>query len=242
MLVGVCTYNEAANIEPMLQRLRAALPTADLLVVDDNSPDGTAERVRSFAAGDDRLRLIVRENQRGLGGAIRLALETAVDSGYDYFLNLDGDLSHDPDQLPELLRSAQDAPEVDVVIGSRYQPGGSIQGWPLRRKLMSRLVNRFATLCLGLPVQDCSGSMRCYRVDALRSLDLSKVESNGYAFLEELLVHLHRRGARMVEVPITFTERKHGHSKLTLREASQSALKMVHLALAVRGRRESSPR
>lgn len=229
-MVGVCTYNEAANIEPLLARLRAALPSADLLIVDDDSPDGTAQRVRALSADDGAIRLLVRENQRGLGGAIRLAMETAIDDGYDYFLNLDGDLSHDPDQLPELLRTARASSEVDVVIGSRYLPGGSIQGWPLRRKIMSRLVNGFATLCLDLPVKDCSGSMRCYRVAALRSLDLATIESNGYAFLEEVLVHLNRRGAAMVEVPITFTERKHGQSKLTLREASQSAMKMFGLA------------
>jgi dolichol-phosphate mannosyltransferase len=155
----------------------------------------------------------------------------AIEQGYDYFLNLDGDLSHDPDKLPALLERALDSESVDVVIGSRYVQGGSIVGWPIHRKWMSRLVNRFATLCLRLPVHDCSGSMRCYRVDALSRIGMSNVRAGGYAVLEELLVILHRQGSRMVEIPITFTDRRQGESKLTFREATVSTLQMLALAV-----------
>ncbi|MFG0260941.1 MAG: polyprenol monophosphomannose synthase [Novipirellula sp. JB048] len=229
LLVGVCTYNEAENIAAMIERLRAVLPDADLLIVDDDSPDGTARIALALADQMAQVRVQVREHERGLGSAIRYAMQQAIEHSYDYFLNLDGDLSHDPAQLPRLLDHAMADPEVDVVVGSRYVTGGEIVGWPWRRRVMSRMVNRFATLCLRLPVKDCSGSMRCYRVDALKRLNLGDWNSPGYSLLEEVLVLLKRDGAVMGEVPITFTDRQRGQSKLTLREAARSAVKIVSL-------------
>ncbi|TWU22128.1 Undecaprenyl-phosphate mannosyltransferase [Novipirellula galeiformis] len=214
----------------MIERLRAALPDADLLIVDDNSPDGTATIALDFADRIAELRVQVREHERGLGGAIRYAMNDAIEHHYDYFLNLDGDLSHDPAQLPRLLDRAIAVPEIDVVVGSRYVAGGAIIGWPWRRRMMSRMVNQFATLCLRLPVKDCSGSMRCYRVDTLKQLNLGDWNSQGYSLLEEVLVLLKRKGAVMDEVPITFTDRQRGHSKLTFREAARSAIKIFSLA------------
>jgi len=230
VLIAVCTYNEAANIETMLTGLRACVPHADLLVVDDDSPDGTAGKADAWAKTNGRTRVVVRENERGLGGAIRRAVEVAVQSRYEFFLNLDADRSHDPAALPSLIVRAQAPDRPDVVIGSRYVEGGSIEGWPLRRRLMSRVVNGFAVRWLGLPVRDCSGSMRCYRVSALRRLNLDELRNNGYALLEELLVRLKQVGATMVEVPICFTERRLGHSKLTTREAVTSAIAITKLA------------
>ncbi|WP_345684701.1 polyprenol monophosphomannose synthase [Novipirellula caenicola] len=230
VMVGVCTYNEAANIRAMIEQLRASLPEADLLIVDDNSPDGTATIASELADADPQVRVTVRKHERGLGSAIRCAMSDAIEHSYDYFLNLDGDLSHDPAQLPTLLDRAIANPETDVVVGSRYVAGGTIVGWPLRRRIMSRMVNAFATLCLRLPVKDCSGSMRCYRVESLRQLNLGDWNCRGYALLEELLVLLDRRGAVMTEVPITFTERQQGQSKLTLGEAARSAFQIVRLA------------
>lgn len=227
-LVAVCTYNEAANIGEVLRRIRRALPGADLLVVDDASPDGTSQIVREFAAADAGVTLIERRGERGLGGAIRRAVEHAIAGNYEAFLNLDADLSHPPEQLPELLRRAQEG--TDVVVGSRYVPGGKIEGWSVRRRIMSRMVNRFATACLRLPVKDCSGSMRCYRVEALRRLDRAALRNTGYALLEELLVRLHQQGASMAEVPITFTDRAEGSSKLTLREAFRSVWQIIRLS------------
>ncbi|WP_242632067.1 polyprenol monophosphomannose synthase [Rubripirellula amarantea] len=288
VLIGVCTLNEAANIESLLTHLRMALPDADILIVDDNSPDGTAAIANRSAEHDARIRVDVR-TARGLGGAIRHAMQAAIDGDYEWFVNLDGDFSHNPADIPRLLdaathqtthstksggrdvssnaaatndavtinsatnrsvtnnsansaasnQPADEQPtangkpqrEIDVVIGSRYVDGGSIVGWPLRRKIMSHLVNRFATLCLRLPVRDCSGSMRCYRVQKLKEAGADNLVSNGYSVLEEILIRLKQVKAHMIEVPITFTDRTLGESKLTSREAIRSMGQMVKLAL-----------
>ena len=235
-LIAVCTYQEAPNITTTLAGLRKAFPHADLLVVDDDSPDGTAELVQKFRQQDEGVNLIIRKDERGLGSAIVTAMKQAAKGNYAFFLNLDADQSHDPAQLPSLLEMARENPEVDVVIGSRYVPGGEIVGWPLRRKLMSKMVNRFAIGFLKLPVKDCSGSMRCYRTSALQAIKLDSLQCTGYAVLEEVLVKLDRNGSKMAEVPITFTERELGRSKLTLGEAIRSVKFMLRLAFTV-GRR-----
>ena len=229
-LVAVCTFNEAENIELMVSGLRQALPNADVIVVDDNSPDGTAKLVKEMARKDSSVRVFVRENERGLGSAIRFAMQYSIDHGYDYFMNLDGDFSHNPEQMPLLFNQATQDSNLAVVVGSRYVTGGGIVGWPLRRKLMGRTLNGFATKCLRLPVRDCSGSMRCYRVDALAKLGLKNLKVNGYAVLEEVLLRLHQRGEQMAEVPITYTERERGHSKLTTFEAMRSMVQVIALA------------
>jgi len=231
VLIGVCTLNEADNIGQLIDRLRESLPAADILIVDDNSSDNTGRIVGDYVAKDRAVMLTVRKEERGLGSAIRHAMTHAIDRDYTYFLNLDGDFSHDPSQLPRLLERAKQDPPVDVVIGSRYIAGGAIVGWPVRRQMMSRIVNRFAKLCLRLPVNDCSGSMRCYRVESLKEIGVSKLKSSGYSVLEELLVQLHRQGADFAELPITFSERQQGESKLTLVEAIRSAWSIVLMAI-----------
>ena len=229
-MIAVCTYNEAENIQLMVSGLRHALPDADVIVVDDNSPDGTAQLVKEMAQFDSLVHVVVRENERGLGSAIRFAMQYSFDHDYDYFMNLDGDLSHNPDQMKWLFSKSLEDRGLAVVVGSRYVSGGKIIGWPLRRKLMSQMVNGFATTCLRLPVRDCSGSMRCYRVNALASLGLENLRVNGYAVLEEVLLRLHQRGEPMAEVPITFTERERGYSKLTISEAVRSMIQIISLA------------
>jgi len=231
VLIAVCTLNECENIVSLVKALREALPAADLLVVDDQSPDGTAELVDRQFGRDSQVHLLIRENQRGLGGAIRRAMQYSVDSGYDFMINLDADFSHDPKQVPALLELAEGDSTIDVVIGSRYAKGGSIIGWPLHRKVMSRLINRFAVTCLGLPVSDCSGSMRCYRVSTLDQVNLSSLRVNGYAVLEEVLLRLVQQGSQMAEVPITFTDRQKGKSKLTMREAMRSCVQMIRMSV-----------
>lgn len=216
----------------MLTGLRRQAPSATLLVIDDASPDGTAKIVETYCQGDANARLIVRENERGLGGAIRRGIAEATAGPYDLFVNLDADLSHSPDQVPDLINAAANDPAIDVVVGSRYVAGGQIEGWPLKRRIMSRMVNRFATLFLRLPISDCSGSMRCYRVSTLREIDFTTFRSNGYSFLEELLVRLNRRGAKMHEVPITFSERTEGQSKLTTKEAFRSIGQLIKLSVS----------
>ena len=274
VLVGVCTYNEAENVQSLLSRIVDAVPAADVLVIDDDSPDGTAELVRQFAAeraadasarpadppaadppaadtltnqqtGPQRsvdtgsVRVRVRTGQRGLGSAIRMAMQYAVEEGYDLFCNLDADLSHDPADLPRLIAEAagrsggteqtSSSPRVDVVIGSRYVRGGKIVGWPPYRRWMSGCLNRFTRRLLQLPVRDASGSFRCYQVDVLADLPPSHTSSNGYAFLQEVLMDLHRAGATCVEVPITFIDREAGQSKLGWREATRSAATVVKM-------------
>lgn len=230
VMIAVCTLNEAENIVPLVKQLRAAVPAAKILVIDDNSPDGTSELVSDLTKQDPLLQIVVRRNERGLGSAIRHAMQAAVVEQFTLFVNLDADFSHDPAQIPQLIEQATKSPEIDVVIGSRYVAGGKIVGWPLHRKFMSGMVNRFATLCLRLPVKDCSGSMRCYRVSALARIGMSNVRIDGYAVLEELLVILRRSGSKFAEVPITFTDRQVGESKLTLREAVRSMSQIIALA------------
>ncbi len=232
VLVAVCTYNEAINVAELSDRVFAAMPNCDLLFVDDNSPDGTAQWVQQAMQRDARFKLIIRKTERGLGGATRAALSYAVRNGYEFVLNLDGDLSHAPEALPELLAVAVGEPEVDVVVGSRYLEGGSIEGWPWRRRVMSRMVNRFATSVLRLPVSDCSGSLRCYRVAALAKIDPDKLKSESYAILEEVLLKLHHSGAKMREVPIHFVDRARGISKLTTREALRSMWQLIGVAIS----------
>lgn len=215
----------------LIEGLRRELPHADILVVDDASPDGTADLVSEIAKRDPQVQVLVRREQRGLGGAIVCAAGQAIDRGYEFFLNLDGDNSHHPRDLATMFSVASAEADVDVVVGSRYVKGGKIEGWPTHRRWMSRMVNRFAVLCLRLPVSDCSGSIRCYRVSALRAVDLGRLECQGYALLEELLMRLHQQGCQMREVPITFTDRQQGESKLTLREAFRSISFMLRLAV-----------
>lgn len=230
VLVAVCTYNEAENLPGLLQRIREALPAADVLVVDDDSPDGTGRWAVEESQRVAGLHVLVRGEDRGLGAALRAALDWALAREYAWLLNLDADHSHDPADLPRLLECAQRAePPLDCVVGTRYAPGGQIEGWTWRRRWMSRLVNGFATRVLKLPVSDCSGSLRCYRVDALRRLDLATLRSRGYAIFEEILVRLRRAEGRFGEVPITFHERQAGDSKLTFGEAMKSAVQILRL-------------
>ncbi len=231
VLVAVCTYNERSNIEELVARIFAAMPDSHLLIVDDDSPDGTSNWVMEAMQSDDRLRLIVRKETRGLGGATRTAFKYAVDHRYLYLLNLDGDLSHDPAVLPVMLDMARDRQDVDVIVGSRYVSEGAIHGWPLHRRLMSRTVNFFAKSILRLPVIDCSGSMRCYRVSALAAIDPQTLTSESYSILEEVLMRLNKLGCKMIEIPIQFMDRERGSSKLTTREAIKSATHLIQLAI-----------
>lgn len=215
-LIALATYNEAENIGSLLDAILLIAPDADVLVIDDNSPDGTAEVVMERRQTNARLLLHRRIGQRGLGTAMLHAFEYAIDYNYDWLLVLDADWSHPPESIPA-LRAASN--EADVVIGSRYVRGGRVVGWPLRRRLMSRCVNLYARIVLRLPTRDNSGSFRLYRVSLLKKLVLDDIVSHGYSFFEEVLFRLKRLGARFVEVPITFEERRAGASKINIGEA-----------------------
>ncbi len=215
-LVALATYNEIDNLPGLVDEVLRVLPDADLLVVDDNSPDGTGKWCDSHAQNEPRLRCVHRPGKLGLGSATLQAARIAIDEGYDVFITLDADWSHDPKHLPQLLSAVQQA---DVAIGSRYVAGGAIEDWPWHRRVMSRSMNRVSRTLLGLPVHDSSGAFRAYRVAKLRELDFADIQSSGYAYLEEILWHLDRIGATFAEVPITFQQRRAGRSKISAREA-----------------------
>jgi dolichol-phosphate mannosyltransferase len=216
-LVALATYNEAENLPRLVEEVLRALPEADILVVDDNSPDGTGRWCDERARVEPRLACLHRPAKLGLGSATLVAARVAIDEDYAIFATLDADGSHDPRFLPDLVRATAN---VDVVIGSRYCPGGAIEGWPVGRRVISRVVNAVGRRALRLPVCDTSGAFRAYRVPKLREIDLGSVEAAGFAYLEELLWRLARVGATFAEVPITFRERRGGRSKANLGEAA----------------------
>jgi dolichol-phosphate mannosyltransferase len=223
-LVALATYNEIDNLPAVVDSLRRELPDADILVIDDNSPDGTGQWCDERAAIDERLRCLHRPGKQGLGTATIAAMRYAVENDYTHLATLDADHSHDPADVPMLLAAMErdGEPAVDVAIGSRYTPGGRIKGWPLLRRISSRGVNLLARLLLGIQVRDASGALRCYRVATLRRLDLDSLTSRGYSIYEETLWHLSCLGARIVERPITFVDRRQGSSKVNLSEAARS--------------------
>jgi dolichol-phosphate mannosyltransferase len=230
-LVVVATYNEIENLPPLVDEIFRYLPAADLLVVDDNSPDGTGRWCEAKAGEDSRFRCLHRTGKLGLGTAVIAAMKYALDNGYGCVLTMDADFSHPPKCLPAMVAGmnpvSPGAPgSVDVMIGSRYVPGGGVEGWPLKRHFMSRSVNFYARCLLGLKPKDCSGNFRCYRTEILAKLDFEHFRSRGYSLQEEMLWCLARVGARFGETPIVFVDRQRGQSKINLREAV-TALRII---------------
>src|SRR5215470_7126359 len=220
-LVVVPTYNELANL-PVLAAGLMEQPGISLLIVDDQSPDGTGDLADQLAAEQDgRIRVMHRTGQRGLGRSYIDGLRQALREPVDVICQMDADLSHDPVQLPALIAAAD---QSDVVIGSRYVPGGRIVNWPLRRQLLSRFANTYVRAVTRLVVRDCTSGYRCWRRDALAALPLDHLTSDGYAFLVEMLYAAARRGCRVAEVPITFVERRIGESKLSSDVVVESAI------------------
>ncbi len=211
-LVVIPTYNEADNLPVILKRLHAAVPDVDVLVVDDGSPDGTGQIADRIAAEDKRVHVMHRTAKEGLGAAYIAGFEWAITHGYDAVVEMDADGSHAPEQLPELLASLRDA---DVVIGSRWVAGGQVVNWPWYRWLLSQGANLYTRMALGMPVRDATAGYRIYRRTVLEKLDLGEVASQGYCFQVDLTWRAYREGFRIVEVPITFTERERGRSKMS---------------------------
>jgi dolichol-phosphate mannosyltransferase len=212
-LVVTPTYQEADNIEEFLRRLRAAVPTADILVVDDDSPDGTGRIADGLAAELGPLEVLHRPEKRGLGEAYRAGFGLAMTRGYERIVQIDADLSHDPAVIPVLLQALDDG--ADVAIGSRYVSGGAIPHWPWFRRALSRYGNRYAGLVLGLPVRDATSGYRAYRSDLLTRIDFLHSRAKGYGFQMETAYRIWREGGRVQEVPIVFTDRVRGHSKMS---------------------------
>lgn len=227
-LVTVATYNEIENLPALVEAIWQVAPQADVLVIDDNSPDGTGRWCDDRSAAEPRLFCVHRAGKLGLGTATIAGMKYAIENGYDFVLNMDADFSHHPRYIPAILGAMDKA---DVSIGSRYCPGGGTKDWPFTRRLMSWAVNTYARLLLGLTPRDTSGAFRCYRVSLLEQLDFDAIISRGYSFQEEILWRLKRVGARMSETPIIFADRERGQSKINQAEALSALWIILRLGL-----------
>ncbi len=217
------TYNEAENIQGIIAQVRAALPAARVLVVDDNSPDGTGD----LAAAMDGVEVLRRAEKAGLGAAYVAGFGHALAGGADVVFEMDADGSHDPADLPRLLAAVEGG--ADLALGSRYVHGGGVENWPLLRRVVSRGGCVYARLVLRVPVRDLTGGFKCFRAGALRAIDFETVRAHGYAFQVELTYRALRRGLRVAELPITFREREHGQSKMTTGIAVEAAWRVPML-------------
>jgi dolichol-phosphate mannosyltransferase len=210
--VVIPTYNERDNIRLITARVRSAVPGADLLIVDDNSPDGTGEIADELAAADTHIHVLHRSAKAGLGAAYVAGFQAVLDQGYDTIVEMDADGSHQPEELPKLLAALAHA---DIVLGSRWMPGGKTINWPKSRELLSRAGNAYARIMLGIPLRDITGGYRAYHASTLGKIRLGDVESVGYCFQVDLVRRAVQRGLTAVEVPITFVERAQGASKMS---------------------------
>ena len=212
VLVIIPTYDEAENIRLIADRVRREVPSVDILVADDNSPDGTGAIADDLAASDNHIFVLHRSGKQGLGEAYKAGFAWAKDKGYDVVVEMDADGSHAPEELTKLLDALRDA---DVVLGARYVPGGSVHNWPIHRLVLSRGGNLYIRMALGMPFKDATGGYRAYKMDVLDAIDVGSVASQGYSFQVELAWRAYRHRFRIAEVPITFTERERGASKMS---------------------------
>ena len=228
LLVSIATYNEAGNLAQLITDIHNVVPHAHVLVIDDNSPDGTGTIAAGIAATDPRLHVIHRPGKLGLGTATLAAMNYAMENGYDLLQNMDADFSHPPRYLPGILAGMS---KYDVMIGSRYVSGGATENWPLARRLMSQSVNLMVRVLFRMPVKDASGAFRCYRVSKLRDAQLERVKSRGYSFQQEVLFRCHKAGCKLGEYPILFENRRTGTSKVNRQEAVRSLSMILYLGL-----------
>jgi dolichol-phosphate mannosyltransferase len=230
VLVSLATYNEAGNLKPLIETIRQFAPESSVLVIDDNSPDGTGAIADELAGSLSAVHVIHRPGKMGLGTAMLEAISYAVRNEYDYLLNLDADFSHPPRFIPAMIEGMRDH---DVMIGSRYVPGGGVEGgFTLKRRFMSSGINLYARLTLGLKTKDNSGAFRCYRVSKMALIDLAKVRSRGYSFQEEILFWCKQVGCRVGETPILFENRRSGISKINMREAMMALWILFRLGVS----------
>lgn len=216
LLVTLCTYNELENLPKLIEEIHDVCAEADILVIDDNSPDGTGKLADDLAQKDERIHVLHREGKLGLGTATIAGFQYGIEQDYDFIINMDADFSHHPRYIPALRACMENA---DVGIGSRYVKGGGVEGWGFRRHFMSQGINWYARIFLGLKTRDNSGSFRCYRVEKLKMIDFSKFRAKGYAFQEEILYRCRKVGCTFEETPIIFEDRRYGSSKINNWEA-----------------------
>jgi dolichol-phosphate mannosyltransferase len=232
-LVIIPTYNEAENIAPIVGRVRASTPSAHVLIVDDASPDGTGELADALAGADTHVHVLHRSGKEGLGRAYLAGFAWGIARRYDLLVEMDADGSHHPEALPGMIDLAG---SHDLVLGSRWVPGGRVENWPLRRRILSRGGNLYARMALGISVADATGGFRVYRTSAVEALDLDDVESHGYCFQLDLVWRALQSGLTVVEVPITFTERINGVSKMGGDIVRESLVKVTLWGLRRRAR------
>jgi dolichol-phosphate mannosyltransferase len=242
--VIVPTYNERENLESAVGRVRAAVPAADLLIVDDNSPDGTGEIADKLAAADPHIHVMHRAGKAGLGAAYIAGFRWALEQGYGAVVEMDADGSHQPEDLPRLLDALGSA---DLVVGSRWVPGGKIVNWPRSRELISRGGNIYVRLMLGISVRDATAGFRAYRAGTLQKIDLDQVVSQGYCFQIDLTLRTIREGLKITEIPITFIERARGTSKMSNAIVREALLRVTRWGISgrlasLRGRRSAPSR
>ncbi|HEY2300370.1 MAG TPA: polyprenol monophosphomannose synthase [Acidimicrobiales bacterium] len=238
-LIVLPTYQEGGNVAAVLRRIRAAVPGAHILVVDDGSPDGTAELAEAVGAEFGAIDVMRRDHKQGLGSAYRDGMRWGLARGYDILVEMDADLSHDPADLPRLIGAVEDG--AALALGSRYVAGGSIPAWSLARRILSREGNRYAGALLGLPVSDATSGFRAYRAAALAAVDLDQVRAEGYGFQIEMVYRVAALGGPVVELPISFTERTLGHSKMSARIVIEAFALVTWWALRDRVRGQHPP-
>ncbi len=229
--VIVPTYNERENLEPIVARIRSSVDDADILIVDDNSPDGTGEVADKLAASDSHVHAMHRQRKSGLGSAYLAGFGWALGRGYGVLVEMDADGSHDPAELPGLLAALAHA---DLVIGSRWVPGGTVRNWPKSREFLSRGANTYARVMLGISIRDATAGYRAYRAGTLRAARLEEVISRGYCFQIDLVLRALRGGLTVTEVPITFTERTRGASKMSKSVVAEAFWRVTQWGVAAR--------
>jgi dolichol-phosphate mannosyltransferase len=237
-LVVLPTYNEADNIADFLSAVRSAAPAAEILVVDDNSPDGTGAIADRTAAELGNITVLHRAGKAGLGAAYRHGFTVAFEQGYEIIVSMDSDFSHDPNVIPTMVGIIEGG--ADVVVGSRYVPGGGTVNWPIHRRLLSRWGNRYTGFVLRMKVRDCTSGFRAYRASSLKAADPASTTAEGYSFLTELVRKMARSGAQVVETPIMFRDREKGVSKMSGRIVVESMVRVTGWGLRDLFRRQSS--
>lgn len=228
ILVVIPTYNEAENIAKLIPAVLRQAPNIDVLVVDDGSPDGTGAIVKELMASNPHVHLIERQGKQGLGTAYVRGFKYAIEHGYDYVFEMDADFSHNPNDIPVFLSKIKDH---DLVIGSRYINGVRVLNWPMNRLLLSYFANVYTRIITGLPVRDATGGFKCYRIEALKAIDLDNIRSNGYAFQIEMSYKVWKKGFRLIEIPIVFTDRREGHSKMSKNIVYEAMFMLLKLRL-----------
>ncbi len=227
-LVIIPTYNECENIEKIITQTKGKLNDIHILVVDDNSPDGTADKVKQLQRKYNDVHLIEREGKLGLGTAYVVGFKYALENGYDFVFEMDADFSHDPSELPNFLAEMH---EADLVIGSRYIKGVNVVNWPLSRLLLSYFANRYTRLITGLPLCDSTSGFKCFKSEVLRAIDLDKIHSGGYSFQIEMSFKAWKLGFRLKEIPIIFIDRAIGKSKMSKKIVREAVLMVWRLKI-----------